>query len=380
MNIESIGFILFCVTLFFALIQIFYYLFFFSRIAFYKKQKHDQVGEPSVPISLIICAFNEEANLKKNLPLWLNQNYSRNGKPYFEVLVVNDNSEDDTFYYLNVMKEQYPHLHIVNLTQDAKLIPGKKFPLSMGIKSARFDYLLLTDADCTPSSDNWMRKMASGFAYGKEIVLGYGPYEKYEGWLNKKIRWETLHSAVQYLSFAKAGLPYMGVGRNLAYHRSLFVKNKGFSSHHHIISGDDDLFINQVATSSNTSVVIHDEAFTISEPKHSDEHWHFQKSRHLSTGKYYKSKHKFLLGMYAMSHFLFWLSLIPHIYWYSCWPFVLIVFAIRWIVQWGVFAKCCINLKENDLIPFIAWFDIWNLFYNIRKVPAIFFKTKVNWK
>ena len=375
----SIDLIVFFVFSFFVAIQLFYYLFFFSRLAFYKK-KEERLMEPNFPVSIIVCAFNEEANLKKNLPLLLKQNYFKNNRPYFEVLVVNDNSEDDTFYLLNQMQEQYPHLHVVNLTQEAKLIPGKKFPLSMGIKSARFEHLLLTDADCLPAGNKWLSEMAINFSSTKKIVLGYSPYIKHEGWLNKKIRFETVHSAMQYLSYAMAKIPYMGVGRNLGYMREIFNNNKGFSSHHQIVSGDDDLFINQVANSSNTTITISPDSFTYSEPKKTEEEWHYQKKRHLSTGRYYKGKHKFLLGLYAFSHFAFWMSLIaciifPHYIMYTA-----ILFVTRWLIQWFIFQTNFTLLKEKDLINYIWIFDIWLLFYNLKSLPSIFIKTKIHWK
>ncbi len=373
---DLLVFILFAL---FIAIQLFYYLFFFSRLAFYKKKK-TETPISQFPVSIIVCAFNEEANLKKNLPLLLQQNYLKNGKPYFEVLVVNDNSEDETFYLLNQMQEQYAHLHVVNLTQEAKLIPGKKFPLSMGIKSARFEQLLLTDADCIPASEHWLTHMAASFSPAKKIVLGYSPYMKRIGWLNKKIQFETAHTAIQYLSYALAKNPYMGVGRNLAYVRELFNTNKGFSSHHQIVSGDDDLFINQIANSTNTTICIHPEAFTFSDAKKTEEEWHYQKKRHLSTGKYYKGKHKFLLGLYAFSHFACWMSLIaclffPHYIMYAC-----ILFVLRWLIQWFMFQRSFGLLQQKELINYIWLFDIWLLYYNLKSLPLIFIKTKIHWK
>jgi Glycosyltransferase like family 2 len=294
--------------------------------------------------------------------------------------VVNDNSEDDSFYLLNQMQEKYPHLHIVNLTQEAKLIPGKKFPLSMGIKSARFEHLLLTDADCIPASDQWLRLMASAFTSNKKIVLGFSPYMKHEGWLNKKIRFETVHAAMQYLNYALAKQPYMGVGRNLAYQRELFNQNKGFSSHHHFISGDDDLFINQVADAKNTAIMVNPEAFTFSEPKRTEEEWHYQKKRHLSTGTHYKMKHQLLLGLYAFSHFAYWISLILCIVFPHYLLVTGLIFMIRWLIQWFVFQLNFTQLQEEDLIDSIWLFDIWLLFYHLKSLPHIFIKSKIHWK
>jgi cellulose synthase/poly-beta-1,6-N-acetylglucosamine synthase-like glycosyltransferase len=375
----SLAFVLLYVFMFFIAIQIFYYLFFFSRLAFYLNPEN-KTHQTKVPISVIVCAFNEEANLKKNLMKLLEQDYHKDGKPLFEVLVVNDNSEDETFYFLNQMKETHAHLHIVHLTQDAKMIPGKKFPLSMGIKSARYDHLLLTDADCFPTSSNWLSLMCQQFSTEKQIILGYSPYLKNKTWLNKKIRFETVHSAMQYFAYSLAKNPYMGVGRNLAYHRSLFNHNKGFSSHHHIISGDDDLFINQVANAKNTTICIHPNAFTYSLPKQNEEDWHTQKKRHLSTGKYYKTKHQLLLGIYAISHFGSWMMLVACLFFAKIAILALCGLALRWLLQWFFFQRVCTKLREHDLINYIWLFDIWMLWYNIKSIPSIFFKQTLHWK
>jgi hypothetical protein len=137
--------------------------------------------------------------------------------------------------------------------------------LSIGIKSSKYEVMLLTDADCTPASDLWIQKMQDAYRDGVEIVLGYGAYKKQKGFLNKLVRFETFHTALQYLSYALAGMPYMGVGRNLSYRKELFYRVKGFSSINHIPGGDDDMFINKVSTKKNTAIVVDKDAFTLSE-------------------------------------------------------------------------------------------------------------------
>jgi hypothetical protein len=210
-------------------------------------------------------------------------------------------------------------------------------------------------------------------------VLGYGAYKKYEGFLNKWIRWETAITAMQYLSYAKAKIPYMGVGRNLSYDKSIFFANKGFSSHSHLMSGDDDLFINQVATAKNTKISIHPESYTISEPKKSWDAYWFQKKRHMSTGKYYKPLHKFLLGLFNGSHFLFWAFAI----WSLCFPKIILLaiatILVRWIVQFVVYASVFKKLQEFDLIASIWLYDIITLFYHLRLLPSVFIPQKT-WK
>lgn len=379
MSAVSIDLWVVCLLGFFILVQLGYYLLLFSRLAFLKIPK-DEVLSADVPVSVIICAFNEEANLLKNLPLLLTQDYTKNGKPNFEVLVVNHNSEDETFYVLNRLKEEYANLSVLHLTQDAKLIPGKKFPLSMGIKQAAHEHLVLTDADCVPSSNKWLAYMVNGFSSSKKIVLGYGPYLEYPGLLNRTIRFETAHAAIQYFSYALSGMAYMGVGRNLAYERSLFNDNKGFSSHNHITSGDDDLFINQIAKPTNVSVVLNPDAFTYSEPKQTEQEWLMQKSRHLSTGKFYKPLHKLLLGTYAFSHAMTWLFFWMSMFFYKFFIIAAGLFLLRWLIQWFIFGRCFKLLKVQDITRWLPFFDFWFLAFNIKNIPAIFFKTQKQWK
>src|SRR5687768_12198600 len=189
-------------------IQVFYYLFFFTRVAFYKSGNKESSQQH--PVSVVVCARDEAANLAKNLPGVLVQQYPTT----HEVIVVNHNSQDETKYLLDELKKTFRHLQPVNLTQEAKGIPGKKYPLSIGIKEAKHEIVLLTDADCVPATEFWMQHMQEAYDNGIEVVIGYGAYHKKQGMLNKLIRWETFQSALQFLSFALAGIPYMGVGRN----------------------------------------------------------------------------------------------------------------------------------------------------------------------
>ena len=288
-------------------IQLIYYWLIFGRFAFHKPATNENF---SPPVSVVIAAKNEYHNLKENLPLILNQDY-----PDFEVVVVNDVSDDESIFLLQDLEKEFPNLTVITLSQDLNFFQGKKFPLAIGIKSARHEYLLLTDADCKPASKNWIRHMAGSFSPQKTIVLGYGKHEQSSGILNQIIRFETAFTALQYFSWALWKIPYMGVGRNLAYNKSLFIDNKGFISHYKVNSGDDDLFINRVANKKNTRIQIHPDSFTLSKAKARYREWWIQKRRHLSTGKHYKAKHKIMLGTYSASFvvmmllFIFFLSI-----------------------------------------------------------------------
>ncbi len=363
-------FILFCIICF---IQIFYYSFFFLRLAFFR-QKNKSVSQTH-PVSVIICAKDEAENLVKNLPGALVQKY----RTTHEVIVVNDNSFDESKYILEEYQRSFKQLQLVELKQEARFIQGKKFPLSIGIKTAKHEIVLLTDADCVPASELWVAKMQRGYSDGIEIVLGYGALHKKRGFFNKMVRWETFHTALQYLSYAIAGLPYMGVGRNLSYKKSVFFRHKGFSSHTNVPGGDDDLFINKAATNKNTNVVIDKEAFTLSQPPFSWKHWKKQKARHYTTSKYYKSSHKFLLGLYAFSQFFFYPLFVVSLFVFY-WEWVLIVFGVRLILQAFILFKVTDKLNEKDLFPWFLFFDVWMFFYYILFAAALYKKPAKEWK
>jgi cellulose synthase/poly-beta-1,6-N-acetylglucosamine synthase-like glycosyltransferase len=370
LNWQEIIFVILCSITF---IQIFYYLFFFSRLAFFKTAIKNNTQ--THPVSVIICARDEAANLAKNLPGSLVQAYSTT----HEVIVVNDNSFDDSKYLLEEFERNFKHLKVVELKQEAKMIPGKKFPLSVGIKTAKYEIVLLTDADCVPSSEHWIEKIQESYDDSTEIVLGYGAYHKKKGLLNRLIRWETFHTALQYLSYALAGKPYMGVGRNLSYKKAIFFRHKGFSSFNHISSGDDDLFINTAATKNNTKINISPEAFTLSDSPNTWNQWVKQKRRHYSTAKYYKPLHQFLLGLYSLSHFLFFPFLITAVAFYN-WQWSLLVFSIRFIIQLIILYPCMKKLNEKDLFPFLLLLDIWMFFYYFIFSITLLLKPRASWK
>lgn len=372
-------FYLFCVLI---AVQVFFYLFFFTRVAFHKDKAGgaalpEDAGE-TLPVSVIICARDESRNLSERLPSVLEQRYPIN----HEVLVINDNSYDDTKFVLDRFTNDYPQLKPVELVQEAKLIIGKKFPLSVGIKTARYDTLVLTDADCTPASPEWIKNVQNAYQPGTEVVLGYGPYEKKPGMLNRIIRFETFHTALQYLSYAQAGLPYMGVGRNLSYKKDLFFRNKGFAGHNQIPSGDDDLFINAVATKQNTRVVLDASSFVYSPPKTTWGDWLRQKQRHYTTSRYYKPIHKFLLGVYGGSHLLVYpllvlnLLFVPTPWFWYVWP----VFGTRFVLQAVVFYEGMRKLKEKDLFWWFPLLDLWQFIYYFIFVPALWKRPAAKWK
>jgi biofilm PGA synthesis N-glycosyltransferase PgaC len=363
-----LGIVIFCF-----IVQLYFSLFVHLKLALYKIE--DSSAESLKPLSVVICARNEIENLRLNLPAVLDQVY-----PDFEVIVVNDRSWDGTQELLEEMAKQYLHLKVVTVADGDKFIAGKKFAVTMGIKAAVNDWLVFTDADCLPASEHWLIGMQQPEDEQTDILLGYSPYIKYRGLLNSLIRFETFFTAVNYLSFSLKGMPYMGVGRNLAYKKSLFFKSRGFAAHMHIPSGDDDLFVNASATRRNTAIRIHPETQVWSEPKRSFGAYLIQKKRHFGAGKLYKSSHKFILSFQIIIQFLFYVGLVGLLFFKNTMYLSGGIFLLSILIRSFIYPRILKRLSYGDLR---WWFPILDVllfvFLVFNGILSIFVK-KAQWK
>lgn len=333
------------------IIQVVYYLFLFRRFAFLKPEK---TVSKKISISVIICAKNEAENLQLFLPSIISQDY-----PSFEIVLINDASSDNTLEIMEGFANLHSNIKIVDVKNTEAFWANKKYALTLGIKTSKHEHLLFTDADCKPVSKYWIKEMSSHFTNKQTIVLGYGKYSKVKNSLfNKLVRFETLITAIQYFSYAKIGMPYMGVGRNLAYTKKDFFNINGFVNHIKIRSGDDDLFINQIANSNNTAISFSKEGFTESVPKSSLKSWIKQKRRHISTAKYYKLKHKILLSLFYFSNFSFWALAIFLFISTHNWLFVMSLFLLRLIIQYIIIGASSKKLNETDILIWLPILEI----------------------
>jgi poly-beta-1,6-N-acetyl-D-glucosamine synthase len=356
------------------LTQLFYYLFVYARLIYSRKRPVSPAEQ--VPVSVVICARNEEENLGKFLPLILEQDY-----PLYEVIVVNDCSKDNTENLLGELKQKYKHLKSTIIKEDDKFSHGKKLALTIGIKAASYEYLILTDADCEPASKNWLNEIQKNFSDEKNLILGYGGYFAEKGILNNIIRYETLFTAMQYLGFALTGKPYMGVGRNLAYKRELFFKNKGFANHLHLMSGDDDLFVQQVAGSKNTAVEFSHEAHTRSIPKRTFKNWFLQKRRHLTTGLHYRGMIKFRLSLEILTRYTLIASFIFLLLEKFHSEYLISLFALRYLAFLIVIKFVMRRLNEKKLFLPSLIYDILLPVSNFAAIITNFALSKKNkWK
>lgn len=317
----------------------------YIRIGAHLNSTPEQQLDALPGVSVIVCARNEEDNLEDYLHTLLAQDY-----PCFEVIVVDDGSEDESVRVLKEYARQYPNLYLTFVPQGARVISSKKLALTIGIKAAKHDYILLTDADCRPESRHWIREMINGFSSDKtEVVLGFGAYFEKKGLLNHLICYDTLFSGLQYMGMAKCGFPYMGVGRNLAYRKDTFFKNNGFQGLLTERAGDDDLFVNKVANQTNTNVVCSPNSITWSQPKSTWHEWLHQKQRHLSVSPHYSNRSKMRIAIEpftrGLAYLLSILSLVGCILGYMPW---IIGFVVAGLLVWRMIIQLIIiNLATN---------------------------------
>jgi glycosyltransferase involved in cell wall biosynthesis len=360
------------ICFFFLGIQLFFLGLFLYQ---FSKARKAEVVENLPAVSVIVCAHDEEENLRELIPLLLAQEH-----PDFELIIVEDRCNDGTFDYLKEVTLRHPKVRMVRVQHLPEHINGKKFALTLGIKAAQHDLILLTDADCRPNTTRWINVMAENSGDNAQIILGFSAYQKFPGLLNSFIRFETFLTAIQYFGFAWMGIPYMGVGRNLAYRKSLFLGNKGFNTHLGVIGGDDDLFVNQHATGQNTKMVVGPDALVFSRPKRRIREFYFQKLRHLSVGRRYKVSTRILTGFFPLSWIATWLIVLPAallspaVYWIAG------LFGLRWILLTLLVYVASRRLGD----PFEAWktpfLDFIYVFYYLVAGTVALVSKKVRWK
>ena len=368
MNIEffynRVSFIILLIFGITLIIQLLYHWGVFSKVAFYKNKRQPKTDGELEPVSIVLCARDAYEYLIELVPVLLGQDY-----PDFEIVIVNDCSDDETEEYLKDLERKEPRIKPVRLKQHLNFFNGKKFPLSMGIKSAQNDLIVLTDCNCMPTNDQWLRSVVNCYGKNTEVVIGYSPYIRKKGLLNYLMRFDAVQNALLYLSAALKGRPYMGVGKNLSYRKELFYRNKGFTSHYTTSVGDDDLFVSQVATKKNTEVLIDPDNAILTTPVSNFHQWSRQKSSRYSTVRQYSAGARLLLSLFYLSQFLFYASFIALIalctmpaftitggeVFYI--PILVFFFLLRFGTQLFIYHKASTRLGEKGLLPGLIAYD-----------------------
>ena len=347
-------------------IQSYYHLGLYRKLYLHSKQEKAETETP--PLSVILVAKDAASDLQKNLPAILEQDY-----PEFEVIVIYEQSSDDNCEdVLKLLQEKYPNLHHSFIPDSARYISHKKLGITMGIKASHHEWLVFTEPDCCPSSNQWLRKMAQNFTPNTDIVLGYSNYEKPKGWFNRKIIFDTMLNSMRQLGSAIGGHPYTGCGRNLAYRKSLYYQQKGFASHLNLQRGEDDLFVNQCANGKNTRVEVSLESTMRITAPHFKKNWHEEKLSYTMTSRYYKGISRYLMGFETCTRLLFLAMII------ACLAFGILtqnwmmvgiaclLWLFRFIILLVVFRKTSIALGERTFYSTLLLFDWMHPLWNLR--------------
>ncbi|MBQ8241773.1 MAG: glycosyltransferase [Bacteroides sp.] len=347
-------------------IQSCYHLGLYRNLYLHSRKEKQETDTP--PLSVILVAKDAASDLQKNLPAILEQDY-----PDFEVIVIYDqSSDDDCEDVLKLLEDKYPHLHHSFIPDSARYISHKKLGITMGIKASHHEWLVFTEPNCRPSSNQWLRKMARNFTNGTDIVLGYSNYEKTKGWFNRKVTFDTLLNAMRYLGKAVDGHPYTGCGRNLAYRKSLYYEQKGFTSHLNLQRGEDDLFINQVANRKNTRVEASPESIVRITAPHYQKDWHEDKVSYHLTSRLYKGFSRYLMGFETCTRLLFLLMVIVCIVYgilTQSWIVLgtaIMLWLLRYLMQVMVFRKTSIALGERKFYSTLLMLDWMQPLWNFR--------------
>jgi hypothetical protein len=271
--------------------------------------------------------------------------------------VADDNSDDGSDELLEKLTEQHANLRVVKLTQSLNWFKGRKFPLSLGIKSANHDVLLLTDIQFRPAGKNWISELAGSYSENTEIVLGYATYDT-SSKLNKWLRFMAFYDGLVYLSMALSGRTFKGIGSNLSYRKSLFYRHKGFSSHYVINAGDDELFVNRTATGRNVRIQVSGNSMVKSAKPVSLLQWLAKEKTRLSIRRYFKFSHRALISVFSTSTFLFYLIFILLLLLQIQWPVVVGLFAVRFISQMIIFGLAQKRLSEKNLLLLSPFFEV----------------------
>ena len=287
-----------------------------------RKASADEVSGEKPGVSVILCAHNESYNLSQYLQALLTQDY-----PEYEVIVVDDSSEDDTRTVIESYQVHDPRLRRTFVPIGARVRSTKKLALTLAAKAAKYDYLLMTEADCIPESQHWISAMMSGFKEGKDIVLGFSPYFEEKGHLNRLMRYESLFNGLHYLGAAICGHPYTGTGQNMAFRKSLFFESGGFG---------------HMMNKHNTAVVVARESYTWSRTKKTMKEWRQQ-----------RRDNRIALRV------LFYLLGIALIAWYQVSIVSLAVVALFLFRWWLQTAVLNISARRMGLKRFSMWSILW---------------------
>lgn len=357
------------------LIQTLYYILVFGKVSSFvskKKRQKEETPQTLPAVSVVIATKNEEFFLKENLGLFLEQDY-----PEFEVIVVNDASTDDTQYVLKAFAKLYPRLNTVNIVENVNKFRGRKFPISLGVKAAKYDRIVLAGADCVPSGFDWLRGIVGGFAGGKELVLGYVALSNAKSLPGKMMQYDNVSTTMNYMGLGLSGLAYRGNGKNLAFTKDLFFSAGGFTKHYNYTLGEDDIFVSEVATRRNTTAILTKQSVLSCSAKKKYRTWKDEKKRRLSIHKYRKPLVRILLSTVPLTTFLIYAGVIISALCAFPYQYLIAALTLKFIIQIIAYLKVCKHLNVKAIFLFAPLFELYFLLFEAKmRLIAIFSKRR----
>ncbi|MBR3021695.1 MAG: glycosyltransferase [Bacteroidaceae bacterium] len=331
----------------------------------FQKNTDCQPESPLPPLSVIITVSNQDYLLQKNLPAVLEQDY-----PDFEVIIVDDNSTDETADILQQLQYRYPRLRTTFVPPTSRRISHRKLALTLGIKAAVNEWLVFTDADCRPASNQWLRCLASRLQKNSQpktessvdAVIGYTGYER--------SRFDIQLRGLRLLGLATHGKAHMAYGTNLLYRRSIFFDAKGYSSHLHLERGDDDIFVNAHIRPRSIRAAVGPDA-TILCTDNTRRHWRLERMGRLATRRYLRGIQPFVLSFDTLTRILYLAATLATILacifsasvislWWIPLTAAAVLWAVRYALGWIVWNRAARALGDKAYGPVMPLMEVWH--------------------
>ncbi len=283
--------------------QIYYFVGRYGRIAKYSNSRRPAKEAPGVGISVIVLLGDNLWYLENVLPKFLAQDY-----PDFEIVIVEIGTTEEFSDELAILRDQFTNIITTRMEYDPRFPLSNKMAYNVGIKAATKENIILTTDSAGPVSPKWLDCMSRGFETG-DVVVGYCGMERKAGLVAKMMRCDRLMPSTRSLASAVAGEPYRGTIHNLGLSRELYFRRKGFG-HLNMNLGEDDLFVQQITTAENCSIIMNPHA-TMREIQWGGAGWWWglKKFRH-STFRYYPRWVKNYIQWELGSRLLFYAAVI----------------------------------------------------------------------
>ncbi len=327
-------------------------------------------GNAQPSVSVVVATHNEAENLQTLLAALQHQSYP---KELCEFILIDDRSNDGTHEVLEEWKKRLP-LRSLRIDSVPDGVNPKKLALSAGIRQARGEVIVTTDADCVPPP-RWLELIMSGFEKDVGAVIGVSPWYAEGKFWSRIIALESFATTIVSLAGVGHDRPFLAVGRNFAFRRELFERVGGYDSDMHIFSGDDDLLLQKISAvpSVRVTAVFSNESIVPSRGAENLQAFIRQKRRHISSSKVYPRAVQLAYALYHLSNFILWLS--PFFLGLIGLGFLLIKFFVDGLIFYRILRRCRLAISWTAFLPWEALFLFTHIF-----IGPMSFVGRVRWK